>query len=204
MNKYLITITCILLLTSCFDIVEEVNFNKDNSGQFKFYLQFKDAQILQQQANNEIAKTINDVRFVNNYDGISNFEYLVDNEKYQFGLKFNFKNIDVLNQAMQYIFKSKNSQFFTYNENKIIRLEHNNLAENIEKNIGQSNAALFDFKQLFAEVKLTTKYTFENKIDSTKNKNASIQNNSVSNTIFLTTKDTLNKQSLADTIFLSK
>ena len=200
----IILVLSLILFTSCFDIMEEVNFNKNNSGTFKFYFQFKNASILQQKANNEMANTINEIRNVNNIYGIRNFEYIVNNEQYQFGLQFNFDNINVLNQALQIIFKTDSTTYFAEQDGQIIRYEHNNIMQNIDENLGESKAYL-DINQLFNDATYTTKYTFESKIDSTKNKNTNIDANTASNTLYLINKEkNIKSKTLADTIYISK
>jgi len=199
-----ILLLSLLLFTSCFDIVEEVNFNKNNSGTFKFYFQFKNASILQQKANNEMANTINEIRNVNNIYGVRNFEYIVNNEQYQFGLQFNFDNINVLNQALQKIFKTDSTTYFAEQDGQIIRYEHNNILQIIDENLGESKAYL-DIDQLLNDATYSTKYTFESKIDSTKNKNTNIDANSASNTLYLLNKEkNIKSKTLADTIFIAK
>jgi hypothetical protein len=159
---------------------------------------------LQQKANNEMANTINEIKNVNNISGIRNFEYIVNNEDYQFGLQFNFDNISVLNQALQIIFKTDSTTYFAEQDGQIIRYEHNNIMQNIEENLGESKAYL-DINQLFNDATYTTKYTFESKIDSTKNKNTNIDANTASNTLFLINKEkNIKSKTLADTIYISK
>jgi hypothetical protein len=202
-NKlYIISICCILFFTSCFDILEDVTFNKDYSGEFSFIFQFKNAQILQQQANTEMSNAVQDLKMVNNIDGIKNFEYVIDKSQNQFGIKFSFNNIDNLNRALQIIFKTNDVKYFAVKNNTIIRYEYNNISERIEESFGEQKK-LFDFNVLFDDVKYNTQYHFYNNVDSTQNKNTIISENNTSNTMYLFNKEKNEKsQTLADTIFI--
>jgi uncharacterized lipoprotein YehR (DUF1307 family) len=202
-NKlYIISICCVFIFTSCFDILEDVTFNKDYSGEFNFIFQFKNAQILQQQANTEMSNTVQDLKMVNNIDGIKNFEYVIDKSQNQFGIKFNFNNIDNLNHALQIIFKTNDVKYFAVKNNTIIRYEYNNITERIEENFGEQKK-LFDFNVLFDDVKYNTQYHFYNNVDSTQNKNTIISENNTSNTMYLFNKEkNKENQTLADTIFI--
>jgi hypothetical protein len=202
-NKlYIISICCILFFTSCFDILEDVTFNKDYSGEFSFIFQFKNAQILQQQANTEMSNAVQDLKMVNNIDGIKNFEYVIDKSQNQFGIKFSFNNIDNLNRALQIIFKTNDVKYFAVKNNTIIRYEYNNISERIEESFGEQKK-LFDFNVLFDDVKYNTQYHFYNNVDSTQNKNTIISENNTSNTMYLFNKEKNEKnQTLSDTIFI--
>lgn len=202
-NKlYIISICCILFFTSCFDILEDVTFNKDYSGEFSFIFQFKNAQILQQQANTEMSNAVQDLKMVNNIDGIKNFEYVINKSQNKFGIKFSFNNIDNLNRALQIIFKTNDVKYFAVKNNTIIRYEYNNITERIEDSFGEQKK-LFDFNVLFDDVKYNTQYHFYNNVDSTQNKNTIISENNTSNTMYLFNKEkNKENQTLADTIFI--
>jgi hypothetical protein len=202
-NKlYIISICCVFIFTSCFDILEDVTFNKDYSGEFSFIFQFKNAQILQQQANTEMSNAVQDLKMVNNIDGIKNFEYVINKSQNKFGIKFSFNNIDNLNRALQIIFKTNDVKYFAVKNNTIIRYEYNNITERIEDSFGEQKK-LFDFNVLFDDVKYNTQYHFYNNVDSTQNKNTIISKNNTSNTMYLFNKEkNKENQTLADTIFI--
>jgi hypothetical protein len=143
---------------------------------------------LQQQANTEMSNAVQDLKMVNNIDGIKNFEYVIDKSQNQFGIKFSFNNIDNLNRALQIIFKTNDVKYFAVKNNTIIRYEYNNISERIEESFGEQKK-LFDFNVLFDDVKYNTQYHFYNNVDSTQNKNTIISENNTSNTMYLFNKE---------------
>lgn len=117
-------ITC-LSFTSCLDIFENININKDGSGKYSLVLtvgeQFKetiaqsmnsglnmmkdqdadDGDLLEQQDASYQESLEQIVEQLKTVDGLSNVQIIYKEKEFEFGYEFDFKNIQALNNAME-------------------------------------------------------------------------------------------------------
>ncbi len=242
MNKRLlnisITFICLLGCTSCFDLNENVFFKKDGSGNFSFSVDLGEMKSmmsmfdsfgkdLDNKGNMTIKKTpINKLntqfeikrRELLNTKGISNVNLIEDTINYTFGFKFDFKNIDALNVAMNTLFKddstqtkTENKTYFAWKNNQFIRYEQLDsksfLGSSSIMSGGNIDNGLFNLNKLFETATYSTSYEFENKIDSTYNTNAMLSSTFKKVTLtchpFAEQKDSTQKKcTIANTITL--
>jgi hypothetical protein len=156
-----------------------------------------------------------------NINGISNVRSIEDTINYSFGIGFDFKDINVLNKAINKLFEDDSSKkdikkettYFTWKNNKLTRLETLDTKSFLGKTAALSGKnknndamnSLFNFEKLFENISYSTNYTFENKISSSNNPNASLSSDSKNITIkcypFATEVDSTQKKcDIANTI----
>jgi RecG-like helicase len=120
------TIICSLLLTSCFELREEIDLNKDGSGTYRLLLDMSQskqtldlAQKMQEAKDNEAAKNLNftidstfakSVMRFKNMPGISFAKDTVNKTDYVFGIIFNFSGMEALNNAIMELNKDENGK----------------------------------------------------------------------------------------------
>jgi hypothetical protein len=104
---------CLLSLSSCFEIREELDINKDGSGKYSLLIDMSESKRLidmamalnQDQKNgsplSEMDSSFNKgiARF-ESMEGISNPVAINDQERFIFGMQFNFANMAALNNAL--------------------------------------------------------------------------------------------------------
>ncbi len=106
--KYFFYLLAIAISFSSCSITEEVTFNKDYSGTYSLKLdmgQFITS--MQAFGNDTIAKSMNSnlseldqsASEFNEIEGISNAEVISDQQKYIYGIKFDFSDIEALNRS---------------------------------------------------------------------------------------------------------
>jgi hypothetical protein len=122
----IITIFCSIFLSSCFELREEIDLNKDGSGTYRLLLDMSQskqtlelAYKMQQNKDNEAAKNLNftidstfakSVMRFNNMPGISQAKDSVNKTDYIFGIMFNFSGMEALNNAIAELNKDENGK----------------------------------------------------------------------------------------------
>lgn len=230
---------CVLGCTACFDIQENLFLKKDGSGNFSFLVNLEQAKSMlsmfgefatsensnsSKQKNNSTSFSKFNESFekskqkLKNIEGLSNVKIIEDTIHFNFGISFDFKDVNALNSGLNQLFKDDNDtthqniQFFEYKGNQLTRLE----ALDTKSMLGNSKSIdglrkpenahqQFDPEKFFNTVSYTATYEFENKISSVKNGNASLSPNLQKVTLkifpFTTPKDsTEKKQTIANTI----
>ncbi len=125
LKKYvaIFTIICSLFLTSCFELREEIDLNKDGSGVYRLLLDMSQSKqtidLAQKMQDNESVKKLNFtidstfsksvMRFAN-MPGISLAKDTVNKTDYVFGVMFNFSGIEALNNAIMELDKDENGK----------------------------------------------------------------------------------------------
>lgn len=237
LNIFIALIT-ILGCTACFDIHENLFLKKDGSGNFYFTVDLGEMKSMmsmfdgfgkgmENKGNVTIKKTplskINTKfeikrRELLNTKGISNVNLIEDTINYTFGFKFDFKNIDALNVAMNTIFKDDSAKtkledkiYFTWKNNQLTRNEQLDSKSFLGSSSVMSGANakndLFNLNKIFETATYSSTYEFENKIDSTYNENAMLSSDFKKVTLtcypFAEQKDsTQKKYTIANTITL--
>ena len=122
--NYLILISLLFLFTSCFEVREEIDLKNDGSGTYQMILDMSksknmlDIAVKMAEADEKMQTIGNpftdvDSAFVkgaqslNSMEGISNAKGTYDKQNYIFITKFDFKNIDALNDALNELNKRK-------------------------------------------------------------------------------------------------
>lgn len=122
--NYLIFASLLFLLSSCFEVREEIDLKNDGSGTYQMVLDMSksknmlDVAMKMAESDEKMQATGNpfadvDSAFVkgaqslNGMDGISNAKGTYDKQNYVFTTKFDFKNVDALNDALNELNKRK-------------------------------------------------------------------------------------------------
>ena len=129
--NYLIFASLLLLLTSCFEVREEIDLKKDGSGTYQIVLDMSKSKnmiaVAMKMAENDekmqaSGNPFSDVDSVfvkgaqslNGMEGINNAKGSYDKQNYIFTTKFDFKNIDALNDALNEMNKRKNPELESF------------------------------------------------------------------------------------------
>ena len=182
----------LLLLTSCFEIVEEVNFNKDGSGHVTLTLNLSRSKTklnsikLLDSINDykvpseiEIKEYFADItKTIKNSKGISNVNNSLNFKDYIYTISCDFTTVEALNTVISNFSskseaaKIKQHKHFSFDKNKnlFIRNYHYDLAKEFKR----TNMA---DRKIFKNASLTTIYRFQNVILSSKNTFAKISGN---------------------------
>lgn len=116
----------ILSFSSCFELREEIDLNKDGSGTYRLLLDMSQskstidlAQKMQANKDQDAAKNLNftvdstfakSVMRFNNMPGITQARDTVNKTDYIFGITFNFSGMEALNNAMMELNKDENKK----------------------------------------------------------------------------------------------
>ncbi len=238
--KFLILLLSVFGCSACFDLQENLYFKKDGSGNFSFIVSLGDLKSMMSMFENgksddntgksQRTKKSSNEKLSNNFestrkklmkiDGITNVKTIEDTVNNKFGLSFNFKNVGVLNSAMNRLFeddtateKSPDIVYFQWKDNQLIRNEEIDSKSIIGKSGDftkdskkRSETLLpFSLDQLFGSVSYSSSYEFEQKISQSANPNAALSSNMKKVTIkcypFAAEKDTLKQKcTIANTI----
>lgn len=240
MKKQLLNIFIVVFslfcCTACFDLNENLFLKKDGSGSFSFTVDLGEMKSMmsmfdgfgkdmEKKGNVTIKKTplskMNTEfelkrRELLNTKGISNVKTIEDTINYTFGFKFDFKNIDALNIAMNTLFKddstkTEDKKYFAWKNNQLTRFEQLDSksflgSSSIMSGANEANG-MFNLNKIFETVSYSTTYEFENKIDSTNNENAMLSSTFKKVTLtchpFAEPKDSTQKKcTIANTITL--
>ena len=128
--KWIAVLILSITLTSCFDLIEEVNFNSDGSGEFSYELNLGKYKF----ALDKMIKMDSIGRFkipskenisqdlkkleaeLNKIDGVTNAQCLANFDYYIFTIKGNFKNVWALNQAYTTVYNFKRKEKIAFIE----------------------------------------------------------------------------------------
>ncbi len=104
-------------LSSCFDVNEVVSLNKDGSGKYGFMLDFKDNFAFKYAKDDKLKNRADStldvmIQQAKNTKGISNVEKKVEGTQY--GLKYDFENVEALNKAINRKINGKVQTLYSY------------------------------------------------------------------------------------------
>jgi len=192
MHKKLIKFSCfgfLLLLTSCFEIVEEVSFNRDGSGHVTLSLNLSRSKtklnsiLLLDSINNyevpseiDIRKSFTEITStVKNTKGISNVTNSLNFNEYIFSISCDFNDVDALNTVIsnfstkEEALRIKKQKHFSFDktQNTFTRNYHYNISRVFQK-------TRMEDRKVFETASITTIYRFETPILSSKNSTAKI------------------------------
>lgn len=183
-KKFLILLT-LLSLTSCFEILEEVNLNKDGSGDFTLTVNLsqsksKIASIMLLDSVNghkipskkEVQKGMIDVvSFLQKSEGLYNISKKEDYENYVFSVRCSFKDITSINKLTKEVLSKQKVKIESYNT-----YQYSAQKELFTKSytydpeiLKQYNKLNLDSKKVFENASYTSIYRFYKEILSVSN-----------------------------------
>lgn len=188
-------IISLLLCTGCFDLEEYLFLKKDGSGKFSFVVNmskmmamaqmFEDSTETKKVDENEKLNTQfeRSRRKIATIQGISNYQEIADSVNYRFGFSFEFRNIQALNKALNYVFASDSSSetnysYFEWKDNQLSRLEPTDVrnlvsgstaAPDTKTGSAAAKKQLMNLDMVFSDITYNTTYEFEQPIDSVAN-----------------------------------
>ena len=186
---YLFLFSCLILLQSCFEIIEQLFLKADGSGNFQLVVNLSKSKtrlnsIIKMKTINghdvpstyEIKNKISEIeKTVAKTPGITAVKTTVDFDNYIASLTCNFTKVAQLNAAVKNVYDKENGKLmgvektYAYDATTglFTRFNKFSLAEDYKK---MSNAD----KEIFATANYTTIYKFENNVAAVLNKEAGI------------------------------
>lgn len=187
--KICVLLVTLITITSCFEVIEEIDLKSDGSGTMTYTLNLsksksKIASIMLLDSINgykvpsrqDIQKGLNDiVAELNKADGITNVTKTADYENFIFSVKCNFKDVDKINKiATNVSNKQKNkmvisSYFFDKNNGQFKRKY--TYSDQIKKQYSKLNSKN---KKVFDDASYTAIYRFDKTVLSQNNSKAKV------------------------------
>jgi hypothetical protein len=186
---FLILLTIPFLFQSCFELVEQVQLNKDGSGNFQLTLNLSQSKtklnsIMKLASINghpvptkaEINTQLRDIEtMLKKTDGISNVKTSIDFENYICVVSYSFLNVTQLNQSVKNIGLKENlkaaelSDNYSYDVSKKI-FQRKNKFQLKDIYSKMSNAD----KEVFSSASYTSIFKFESPVITSSNKDAKV------------------------------
>lgn len=188
-----------VLLTGCFDIVEEVHYKKDGSGTYKFTMDMSGLQSLMAMAmaadttgqmnldtlsafSREMAQKVQGI------SGISNIREIGDAESLVFGIEFNFANLEALNKAAtevaaDEIYGKSEKPTFKGAKKEFTRLDAKGFSSLMDQMMGEGGEEMEMAKMFLKDVSYTMIYHFDRKVKKVSNKLATVSEDKKSVTL---------------------
>ncbi|MBS9461361.1 hypothetical protein KIM67_02990 [Flagellimonas sp. 389] len=191
--KFCCLVLVVLSTSSCFDILEEINLNKDGSGTLLFTVNMSKSKtkiaslMLLDSVNgykvpteNDIELALNDVvKHLEKSEGITNIKKTKDFGNYIFSVSCNFEDIASLNGITSQLIKEQNrrektnfnTSNFAYDASKRVFERKFKYDSSIKKS--------FDYlkkedKKIFQDASFTSIYRFDEPVQAASNSNAKI------------------------------
>jgi len=188
----------ILMCTSCFEIKEILNLEKDGTGTYQFIVDLsqskamlamlenmgeEDSTTTKESPFNEMDKSFDETRErLEAIEGIINVNSIKNEENLQFGVQFEFLTIYALNKALNRIDLDKEKKmqteeifFALTNKNRTFeRYNTENFTQDLMKNSGMGEGDSLNISMFFKDLSYTTKYTMPKKVKSMTNPDASL------------------------------
>ena len=219
-TTYLLLFSCTILLSSCFEIIEQVFIKNDGSGNFQLVLNLSKSKtklnsIIKMKTVNghkvpskeEITDKVADIKkTIAKTPGLSNVQTSLDFDNYIATLTCNFNKVQSLNAAVKNITEKDGAKLngaeknyeFDAAANIFTRFNKFSFKEDYNK---MSNAD----KEVFATANYTAIYKFENSVTAVSNKDAKISPSKKAVMLKLNTLDIITrKKSLENKINLTK
>ena len=217
---YLVLLSCPVLFSSCFEIIEQVFLKNDGSGNFQLTLNLSKSKtklnsiIKMEKINghdvpskNEIKYRIEEIeRTVAKTPGLSNVKTTIDFDNYIATLNCNFTKVNQLNAAVKNVYEKEDGKLkgmektYDYDaaNNTFTRLNKFSLKEEYKK---LSNAD----KEVFATANYTSIYKFESDVVAASNKETKVSPSKKATMLKLNALDLITeKRSVENKITLTK
>lgn len=182
--KLIVFICLCASLTSCFDIVDEININEDGSGEIMLTANLsksktKIASVMLLDSINgykvfskaDIEKALSDAEaFLKNAEGISGVTRKADFENYIFSISCKFKSVENIDNIVQEITKTLKFKpvtiSYSYNQSAKILSKQYTYSPDAKKKYDRLKA---EDKKIFDDATYTSIFRFENEVASTSN-----------------------------------
>ena len=181
-----------MILSGCFEVVEEITINDDGSGQITMTVNLSRSKtklssiMLMDSINNYKVPSRADITTniekmiaeINKVSGVSNVSHSIDHDEFIYSVSCDFTNVDALNKVITHFSTEghsaaveSNKQFvYDADRKEFTRNYHYNLSKEIKK-VRQQD------KEVLEDASITTIYRFESPIASSENANAKIAGN---------------------------
>jgi hypothetical protein len=208
----------LFLCTSCFEIVEEVSFNKDGSGHVTLTLNLSKSRtklnsiMLLDSINDyvvpseveirkQIAEAVNRVKKV---EGISNLKNRINFEDFIFTFSCDFADTDALNTVISNFSSRKDAVLIKQNKHFNFDKSKNTFTRNYHYNIAKEfKKTKMEDREVFETASFTTIYRFETPIVSSENVAAKIAGSKKAIMLRVSAQDIIqNKNSIKNQIKL--
>ncbi|MCB0661821.1 MAG: hypothetical protein KDC24_03695 [Saprospiraceae bacterium] len=179
------------MLTSCFDILEEVTYHKDGSGEFRYVFDMSGLKpmmdmVAAMDTTGEMSMdTLSSLsrEFASKVDGlagISSIEEINDEDAFTYGISFKFANLDALNAAVNQLTEgpgigSGEEDLFGGSKKKFSRLDAGKISGLFDEIMGEAGGENAEMAMMFfKDVSYTTVYHFDKKVKSMSNDKAEL------------------------------
>ena len=195
-SLYLLLFCSCFLFTGCFEILEEINLNKDGSGTFTLTLNLSKSKtklasvMLLDTVNgyavpseDDIKQALKDVEYhMKQTQGISNIAKTSDFDNYIFSVSCDFSSLDKVNNIFKELItkqnKKEHTQFttthFTYKPSEAVFQRHFKYDGAIKKTF---NSLKSEDKKVFDDASYTCIYRFKDEVSSVSNSQAKVSPN---------------------------
>jgi len=179
----------LILCTSCFEIIEEVSFNKDGSGHVTLTMNLSKSKtklnsiMLLDSVNNYKVPSRTDVKNqitqaiqkVKKIKGISNVENSTNFDEYIFTVSCDFTDVDALNTVISNFSTKKDAEMIKKQKHFTFDKDQNTFTRNYHYDISKEfKKTNIEDRKVFETATMTTIYRFETPIISSKNTAAKI------------------------------
>lgn len=181
------------MLTSCFDILEEVTYHKDGSGEFKYVFDMSGLKpmmdmVAAMDSTGEMSMdTLSALSRefsskVQGLAGISDIEEIKNEETFHYGVSFKFDNLDALNAAVNQLtegpgISTGEADIFDGSKKKFIRLDAGKISSIFDEMMGEAGGENAEMAMMFLkDVSYTTVYHFDKKVKKMSNEKAVLSN----------------------------
>ncbi len=209
-----------ILCTSCFEIIEEVSFNKDGSGHVTLTVNLSKSRtklnsiMLLDSINNykvpskieiknKIAQVIQKIKQI---EGISNVKNSSDFNDYIFTVSCNFTNVEALNTVISNFSSKKEASIIKQQQHFSFDTSQNTFTRNYHYDLSQEfKKTNMEDRKVFETATMTTIYRFESPIISSKNPTAKISGSKKAIMLRVNAQDIIkNKNTIKNQIKLQK
>ncbi len=210
----------LFLCTSCFEIIEEVSFNKDGSGHVTLTMNLSksktklNSMMLLDSINNykvpsktEIKNQITQaVLKVKKIEGISNVENSSDFNEYIFTVSCDFTNVEALNEVISKFSTKKDAELIKQQQHFSFNKDQNTFTRNYHYDVSNEfKKTKMEDRKVFETASMTTIYRFETPIVSSKNPTAKISRSKKAIMLRVNAQDLIkDKNSIKNQIKLQK
>jgi len=206
----LLTVLFLLLLTSCFELVEEVTLQPDGSGEFEFTANLSQSKtklksiMLMDKVNgytvpsqSEVRKEIEAIcRLATKTKGITKVDKTIDFENFIFSFRCHFDSIESLNEVVKNfrmskkVVNSNHDKQFTYDKQKKV------LTRNFDAALKQEYSRLkTEDKQVLKGATFVSIFRFQKEVQSTTNIKTKTSPNKKATMLKVKIVDVVNKKS---------
>jgi len=198
-KRLLILALSVGLLSSCFEIEEQITFNNNGSGSYSFVLDMAEMKVMFEAMGSSVDELEESPgqSFVNDFNkdqrpliegvpGISNIQAINDEEAYKFGYSFDFTNVQALNGGLNVAFANddspkRNEVYAEAGKGYFARRDPQNIKQELFAALGEQNEEMkamgMDPADIFGQVNYHLIYNFPKAVKSVDNPDAEIAEN---------------------------